>query len=497
MSLLWTARRPSSGDVGGGIAALYRRRPGGGLARIAGLGASGSTMVRRGPDPGGGRTRRKEGMDGGRRGRLGGAGGLGAACLAAFSACLPGAPRHEVDLVVLYPQARAGAEAPSLDLGSDASLPALVSGWGPRARAGDGAFQWGQGEGSELRFGVGEPRDLELRLRGWPLAFDGAPPQSVEVRANGQTVATLALAPGAHDYPVQVPAAALVPGENRLALRYAWARAPRDVVPGSSERRALAVAWDSLRIPDARRHGAPGAEPEAAEPALRLPLASWVDYYLRVPDGSRLRIPRLEPFGPAIAPALQVVAEPAGAPPQVARFEPGRAVDLALPPAGGGPMRISLRALGSAEPGAEAGLRLLRPALDEPAAAPDAAPPRTAPVSGRRPSVVLYLIDTLRADHLGAYGYPRPTSPRIDAFARDATLFRNAFAQSSWTKPAVASLFTGLLPQTHRINPRPAALPEALPSLPEILRDRGYATFGVVANGNVSSAFGFARGFDA
>jgi arylsulfatase A-like enzyme len=424
------------------------------------------------------------------------AGGLGAAWLAALAACLPGAPRREIDLVALFPQARSGAETASLDLGSDASLPALVSGWGPRARAGGGGFQWGQGQGSELRFGVGEPRDLELRLRGWPLAFDGAPPQSVEVLANGHPVATLELAPGPHDYPVRIPAAALVPGENRLALRYAWARAPRDVIPGSSEARPLAVAWDSLRLADARRHGAPAAEPAAAEPALRLPLASWIDYYVRVPDGSRLRIAGLQPFGPALAPALEIAAEPAGAPEQVARFEPGRAVDLALPPARGGPTRISLRALGGAEPGAEAGLRLARPVLDAPGAEPAAPPPRAAPVSGRRPHVVLYLVDTLRADRLGAYGYPRPTSPRIDAFAREATLFRNAFAQSSWTKPAVASLFTGLLPQAHRINPRAAAVPEGLPILPEILRDAGYATFGVVTNGNVSRAFGFARGFD-
>jgi len=134
--------------------------------------------------------------------------------------------------------------------------------------------------------------------------------------------------------------------------------------------------------------------------------------------------------------------------------------------------------------------------LDERVANVEAPAPPTRRAQAR-PSVVLYLVDTLRADHLGIYGYPRATSPRIDAFAREATLFRNAFAQSSWTKPAVASLFTGLLPQAHRVNPREAAIPETLPILPEILRGLGYATFGVVANGNVSSTFGFARGFDA
>ncbi len=429
-------------------------------------------------------------------GRVGG--GVQACLCASWLAALAcsGETRREIDLVALLPRARSGAETASIDFGSDASVPALVSGWGPRARSNHGEFQWGQGERSEFGLGVGEPRDLDVVLRGWPLAFDGAPAQSVEISANDRPVATLDLAPGPRTYHVRIPAAALVPGENRLAFRYGWSRPPHEVIPGSDERRPLAVAWDWLRVPDARSHGAPVAETDGAEPALRLPLATWADYYVRVSDGSQLRIAEIEAFGQASAPRLEVVAEPAGAPEQTWSFEPGRSVDLALPAARGEPMRISLRALGSAERGAEAGLRLVRPVLDEPVARGKAPAPPPRPVQAR-PSVVLYLVDTLRADHLGTYGYPRPTSPRIDAFAREATLFRNAFAQSSWTKPAVASLFTGLLPQAHRVNPRDAAIPETLPILPEILRRLGYATFGVVANGNVSSTFGFARGFDA
>jgi arylsulfatase A-like enzyme len=104
-------------------------------------------------------------------------------------------------------------------------------------------------------------------------------------------------------------------------------------------------------------------------------------------------------------------------------------------------------------------------------------------------------VDTLRADHLGIYGYARPTSPHIDAFARDATVFDAAMAQTSWTKPAVVSLFTGLNARTHGVNARLAALPEKLAILPEFLKGLGYRTMAVVANGNVSPSFGFQRGF--
>ena len=420
---------------------------------------------------------------------------IGFALWLAVGGCGPGEARQEIDLAASFGRARSGAETVRLDLGSDASLPALVSGWGPRARSGRVEFQWGQGERSELRLGVAEPRDLEIALRAWPLAFEAAPAQSVAVEVNGHPVGTLDLPAHPHTHRVRIPAGALVPGENRLAFRYAWARAPRDVIPGSSERRPLAVAWDSLRVIDARRHGVPSATPGPDEAALLLPLATWVDFYLRIPDGGRLRIAALEAFGDADGAALEIATEPATGDASVARFGAGRAVDLALPDGAGAPIRISLRSVGKALPGAAAGLRLVRPVLDLPTAA-RAVPDAAARPPAQRPNVVVYLVDTLRPDHLGIYGHPRDTSPQIDAFARDATLFRNAVAQSSWTKTAVASLFTGLLPQAHRIHSRTDAIPEALPILPEILRAEGYATLGVITNGNVSGVFGFARGFD-
>jgi hypothetical protein len=420
---------------------------------------------------------------------------MGLLCIG-VAACTPPDARRELDLAASLERARSGSETVRLDLGSDSALPALVSGWGPRARSGHTEFQWGQGERSELRFGVAEPRDLELALRAWPLAFEGAPAQSVAVDANGTPVGTLELPQGANTHRILLPADALVPGENRLGLRYGWSRAPREVIPGSAERRPLAVAWDSLRVVGARRHGQPRASTEPGDPALLLPLATWVDYYQRVPDGGRLRIAALEPFGEPEGAALEVAIETASGEAAQARYETGREVDLALPDAAGAPIRISLRSSGKAANGAAAGVRLTRPRLDLPASPADA-PAAIAPPSAQRPNIVVYLVDTLRPDRLGIYGHTRPTSPHIDAFARDATLFRNAVAQSSWTKTAVASLFTGLLPQAHRIHSRSDTLPEGLPVLAEILRDAGYATLGVITNGNVSRAFGFARGFDA
>jgi arylsulfatase A-like enzyme len=113
------------------------------------------------------------------------------------------------------------------------------------------------------------------------------------------------------------------------------------------------------------------------------------------------------------------------------------------------------------------------------------------------PNLVVVSIDTLRADHLGIYGYSRPTSPRIDAWARGGTVFDRAFAPSSWTLPSHASMFTGLSPFRHGATHWDARIPDEAPMLAERLRRRGYATGGAVNAPFVGERFGFRRGFDA
>jgi arylsulfatase A-like enzyme len=117
------------------------------------------------------------------------------------------------------------------------------------------------------------------------------------------------------------------------------------------------------------------------------------------------------------------------------------------------------------------------------------------PMRSDAPSVLVIVADTLRADHLSAYGYARPTSPNIDRIAGQGVLFEQAFAASSWTAPSHASVLTGLYPSQHGVEwHHSAALVGArYPTLAEALRDRGYRTAAFSAN-----IFWFtrARGFD-
>ncbi len=118
------------------------------------------------------------------------------------------------------------------------------------------------------------------------------------------------------------------------------------------------------------------------------------------------------------------------------------------------------------------------------------------PAAERRPDVIVYLVDTLRADHLGCYGYPRETSPRIDAFATESVLFEDAMAQSAWTRPAVASLLTGLDPHSHGAQDRLDGLAESFDTLPEILRREDYQTAAFISSAVITAKFGFGQGFD-
>jgi arylsulfatase A-like enzyme len=118
-------------------------------------------------------------------------------------------------------------------------------------------------------------------------------------------------------------------------------------------------------------------------------------------------------------------------------------------------------------------------------------------VDAPAPLVVIYLVDTLRADHTGPYGYGRDTTPELVAFARDAVVFEKAIAHASWTKPSVASILTSLLPGQHRAVQLRDALDTAHVTIAEMLAAKGYATGAAIANSVIYlKDAGFDRGYD-
>jgi arylsulfatase A-like enzyme len=118
-------------------------------------------------------------------------------------------------------------------------------------------------------------------------------------------------------------------------------------------------------------------------------------------------------------------------------------------------------------------------------------------VDRKAPLAVVYLVDTLRADHTGVYGYARNTTPELDAFARDAVVFDAAVVHASWTKPSVASILTSRLPGQHRAVQLRDPLDPSNVTIAERLRERGWTTGAALANSVIYGAEStFDRGFD-
>ncbi len=111
--------------------------------------------------------------------------------------------------------------------------------------------------------------------------------------------------------------------------------------------------------------------------------------------------------------------------------------------------------------------------------------------------VLLIVVDTLRRDHLGAYGYERDTSPNLDELAARSTLYRSAYSHAPWTTPAIAALMTSRHPEALGIRDRQSRLAEEFVSLPEVLQEAGWTTGAIVSHSFCSSRWGFAQGFDS
>ena len=373
--------------------------------------------------------------------------------------------------------------------------PSLLAGWSYREfeSRSERSFRWGLEPHSELSFTVHEPRGITLRLEARPRKAAGrrsAGRRGGDQRSTGRRAGA---AGGATTYELEV-AADLLRARRATGCGCATTWARRAAI-AAAEDRALAVAWyrigfDGLRQPD--------AEPrlDAERDLLFIPYGSQIDYFLEAPAGAVLRSARRRLVGGDGTLTVHLDSDDADEQ-RLATVGGDGDLELALPATVGEPIRLSLAAMATGPAGDGGGIVLEAPAVW--AETPPATVPPPAPAvagDGARHNVIVYLVDTLRADHLGCYGQDRGVSPRIDGFAAGATLFENARANAPWTLPAVASVMTGLWPPAHGVFEDTRRLvPEAV-TLAETLRDAGYQTAAVVTNGFATEAYGLDQGFD-
>jgi arylsulfatase A-like enzyme len=412
-----------------------------------------------------------------------------------FAACSP-AKQHLApvsDLAALLPLAEVRQEAGQIDFGTPGARSHLRSGWSFDEGGGrrGPTIVWSQGEVSTVELFLAAPRDLRAGLRCAPFDSGDRGPQAVTVELNGRPVGTVTLRPGLNDYTLELPRAAEVAGTNRLAFRYRWVTRSGD--------RDLAVAWDLLTLRPSLANAAGPPRSEAG--SIVLPFGTEVALFLEVPAEGVLALRGIQSQD---GQGYLVVAaqEEGGSERVLVTLTPGtESRRIELPGRGRHLLRLALRSVPES-PAASGTLVVERPLLLArlPSRKARGAPAGTPAPAGKNaqrslPNVIVYLVDTLRADRVGAYS-GRPTSPRTDAFAREATLFQHAVAQAPWTRPSVASILTGLGPWMHGVQTVEDRLAEAAVTLPELLHGAGYRTAAFSSNGNVGPATGMDQGFD-
>jgi len=412
-----------------------------------------------------------------------------------------------LDLVVEFEHAQVRTPTRTLDLGSSSSWPHLARGWHrDRVPLNPAKTLWGRytsGDVSEVVFYVAVPGDRELAFAAAHLRHAGA---RVDLFINDQSVASQILSLSQTEYRAFVPRGILREGLNTLRIDNPPASRPRQ---GSKDVRTV---WQYVlfEIPGelAKDPGFWSPRADSEMHLLEIPAGARIDYFADLPARTDLLVSGLSGMhGATLGIEWTIANAQTASLPDQSSSSAGPLMSLTGETSETG--RLSLIATGE-ESENRARVVIERPfvGVSEPADDSSDSPDTvnetlmrsevsSTPTSIERPpNIVLYMIDTLRADHLGCYGYSRNTSPSIDRFAENAILFESAQAQTPWTRASVASVLTGLWPQVHGTVGENHVLSPEVNSLAESLQTVGYRTIAVIANGNVNQSWGFDRGFD-
>jgi choline-sulfatase len=367
-----------------------------------------------------------------------------------------------------------------IDFGAPGDVKYTLGGWGTRMRPG---VMLGSDSAALVNGSYGE---LQLPVH-------GSGPQTVRIRAlaprdgsivaylDDKVVAQLKGSPKQFTtFEIALPEGTSR-GEHRLRLR---ASGMGKIGAHST---ALALDWVAIgAAPLPAELGLPGASSagSAAErrtpEAISIPRGCALGYAFKVPEGARFRARLAGGEGRLVVEATddRLARQALG------DFAPGE-IDVDLAALAGTVIRLDLRA--------QAALELSSPQLL--AARDPAADPGTPAVR----NVLIYLIDTLRADHLKPFNAAtRVETPGLDQLVEQGSaVFTSAHTQENWTKPSVATLLTSLLPWEHHAVTTEAVVPASVELLPERLGALGFHTGAFIANGYVSDKFGFKQGWDS
>jgi len=316
--------------------------------------------------------------------------------------------------------------------------------------------------------------------------------QRTGIILNDTHIKSLTVKPSIKTQSIRLPASALRPGFNLLTFQFSYTEKPARLDPNSQDERELAVAFQNILFANESTGGSPVVH-EAEHQGFLQKANSGVGVFKKLPAAFELDIEYQSSKG--MKASLEIIDEQ------------GKKYRLSLPSGKNHVTRTftlpreGIYKIHAACTGAKDGYIVWEKVLLNTQKPQEILENNSLnfvkrPGAARtQPDMLLYVIDTLRADHVGCYGYSRDTTPYIDAFAKENARYHNAYATSSWTKPSGASILTGLLPRNHHTNIRNAKLPDEVMTLAEILHKHGYYTVAFMTNGAMADYFGFNQGF--
>lgn len=354
--------------------------------------------------------------------------------------------------------------------------------------------RWANATTAQLYFyhdGSEKSKEVEVIWRALPSSEEKK--QRTKIFLNGKKITSLTIKTPFKTNRFRLPASALYPGFNLLTFQFSYTETPVRLDPDSQDTRNLAVAFEKIRFISESSNTEPivyqleaQAFAQKANSGVaifkKLPASFDLDVQYQASKGTKASIEVIDEQG-----KRQTLSLPSGKTARSRRFT--------FPEQG----FYRIHALTTGENDGTivwekvfVSTKTEQVTLEQPSQSFVKRPK----VAEKKADILLYVIDTLRSDHVGCYGYSRNTTPYIDAFAKENTLYPNAYATSSWTKPSGASIMTGLLPRNHRTSSRNAKLPEEVVTLAESLQKHGYYTAAFITNGSLADYFGFAQGFD-
>jgi hypothetical protein len=402
---------------------------------------------------------------------------VGAACM--LTGCGNRLPSLEEKIDIVYEvQAQLQEETQEIDFRRESIVSGhLFSGWSfPQA-----LFTWADSKESRVLFNdFNDPNDITIAVDCRPAPPAALKTQRTVLGLNKEKISSFNILPGPiRTYNLTLPAAMLTFGANMLHFRFAYQTRPHDINPERKDRRSLAAAFQKIcfdrKVKDGNEKG-----------IIQVPDSSF-SYISRISKKCRLRAvyhnlrgtqSRIEVLGPK-----GEIHKSYSLNPEKNEFD--RIIKVKKPQLY--TIRFVTEGRGDS--------MTVWPEIFLEKPAPENNKGINLRKFSRAPDIFLYVVDTLRADHVSCYGYEKKTTPHLDAFAEKNALYLNAFSNASWTRPSAACILTGLYPKNHKTQLYGHSLPKDAVTLAEVLESRNYHNIAFVANASIGKVFGFNQGF--